>query len=323
MNARSHDCLIIGAGPAGLVAATYLGRYRRRTLVIDAGASRAELIPVSHNCPGFPDGISGIDLLARMRDQARRYGAQFLRATAQRIRRRADGCFETEHGSGVSVSRTVLLATGVVDVEPALPQVVDAVRQGLVRHCPVCDGFEAIDQNIAVIGHGEKLVREAVFLRDYSARVTVFSQSRELALAAPERNKLRRAGIAIVERPIVHVDIENKRIVALRDDSGACHRFDTLYSALGVVVRSDLARALGARHDSQGDLIVDRKRMQTSVPGMFAAGDVVEGLSQISVGSGQAAIAATAIHHALGRSLAHNGLGPHSSMKGEPHANPT
>jgi thioredoxin reductase (NADPH) len=309
LDSLSLDCVVIGAGPAGLVAATYLGRYRRRTAIVDAGHSRATLIPLSHNCPGFPEGIGGDQLLARLREQALRYGPQIIAGEVESIARMEGGgfsvryrtCGESSAGSAALNARTVLLATGVVDIEPALPEVIDAVRQGYIRHCPVCDGYEVIDLKVAIIGYGKKLVKEALFLRDYSADLTVFSLGREMELGAPERNKLRRNGIAIVEEPVTRVDIEDKRIVALHGESGKAYRFDTVYSALGVTVRSGLARSIGAECDRNGDLIVDRKRMQTSVPGLYAAGDVVHGLNQISVAAGQAAIAAAAIHHELGR----------------------
>lgn len=291
---------------AGLTAGTYLGRYRRRTVIIDAGHSRATLIPVSHNCPGFPEGISGDQLLSRLREQTLRYGAAIVAGEVESIERLEDDRFSVRYrhiggrtGSEALTARTVLLATGVVDIEPALPHVIDAVRQGYIRHCPVCDGYEVIDRKVAIIGHGKKLVKEALFLRDYSADLTLFSLGREMELGAPERNKLRRNGIAIAEEPVTRVGIEGERIVALHGESGKEYRFDTLYSALGVTVQSGLARSLGAECGRQGDLIVDRKRMQTSIPGLYAAGDVVHGLNQISVAVGQAAVAAASIHHVL------------------------
>jgi thioredoxin reductase (NADPH) len=304
----SLDCLIVGAGPAGLIAATYLGRYRRRVTIVDAGASRAALIPVSHNYPGFPEGISGNQLLSRLREQTLRYGAEIFSGEVERIVRAEGGGFTAHYrtGSGAQVltAATVLLATGVVDIEPALPHVTDAVRRGYIRHCPVCDGFEVIDQKIAIVGYGKKLVQEALFLRSYSADITLFSLGREMELSAPDRSKLRHSGIAIVEEATTKVSLDGNRIVALHGESGRVYRFDTLYSALGVAVQSGLARELAAACDGRGDLMVDRKRMQTSIPGLYAAGDVVQGLNQISVAAGHAAIAAAAIHHTLNRNAA-------------------
>lgn len=298
---QPQDCLIVGAGPAGLIAAIYLARFRRRIKVIDAGSSRAALIPVSHNYPGFPDGISGDELLGRLRAQAKRYGVEITDGVVDRIGKQQDGSFIGSHGGASVVAHTVLLATGVVDIEPALPNVNDAVRHGYIRHCPICDGYEVIDQKVAVIGHGASLVREALFIRHFTADLTILGLGRELGIGDPDREKLRAAGIRIVEEPIAEISIERGRISALRGESGAIHRFDTLYSALGTKVRSDLARELGVDCDEQGDLLVEPRHLQTSVSGLYAAGDVVNGLNQISVAAGHAAIAATAIHNRLNK----------------------
>ncbi len=295
------DCLIIGAGPAGLIAATYLARYRRSIRIIDAGNSRASLIPVSHNYPGFPDGINGKALLARLREQAQNYQVDIVDGKVERLERREDGMFIAHFGDTATHARTVILATGVVDVEPELPNVIDAVKQGYVRHCPICDGYEVIDQKVAIVGTGKKLMREALFIRNYTAQLTVFALGEEHGLDEQDRAALRERAIEIIDEPIEEVFIENGKIVALKSKSGRAHRFDTLYSALGTKVRSDLAQALGAEVDPDGDLLVDRKRLQTSVPGLYAAGDVVSGLSQISVAAGHAAIASTAIHHYLNK----------------------
>jgi thioredoxin reductase (NADPH) len=295
------DCLIIGAGPAGLIAATYLARYRRNIRIIDAGNSRASLIPVSHNYPGFPDGINGKALLARLRDQAQNYQVEIEAGRVERLERREDGTFVAYCGNKAVHARTVILATGVVDIEPELPNVIDAVRKGYVRHCPICDGYEVIDQKVAIVGTGAKLMREALFIRNYTPHLTVFSLGENHDLDDQQRSALQERGIEVIEEPIAEVFIENGKIVALKGKSGKPHRFDTLYSALGTKVCSDLAQALGADVDADGDLLVDRKRLQTSVPGLYAVGDVVSGLSQISVGAGHAAVASTAIHHYLNK----------------------
>jgi thioredoxin reductase (NADPH) len=195
----------------------------------------------------------------------------------------------------------VLLATGVIDLEPALPNLDGAIRQGYVRHCPICDGYEVIDKKVAVIGAGKKLVKEALFIQAYTPHLTLFSLDRPIDLSDADRRLLRRRAIDVIEEPVSEVRIEGKRIAALISASGKVHAFDTVYSALGTTVRSELALTLGAECDRFGDLIVDNRRMRTSVPGLYAAGDVVNGLNQISVAAGHAAIAATSIHHRLNK----------------------
>jgi thioredoxin reductase (NADPH) len=300
MDDRPLDCLIIGAGPAGLTAATYLARFRRSVQVLDAGDSRAALIPISHNCPGFPDGIAGTELLARCRAQAERYGAEVAPGRVTSLERLENGTFRALCDGRPLRARTVLLATGVVDIEPLLPNLPEAVRQGYVRHCPICDGYEIIDQAVAVIGCGKNAIREALFIRTYTADLTLLTLGRTMGLTDTERATLREANIRAIEEPVGEVFIEAGRIAALRMAGGLCHRFDTLYSALGATVRSELAREAGAACGEGESLAVD-SHQQTTVPDLYAAGDVVSALNQISVATGHAAIAATAIHNRLGR----------------------
>jgi thioredoxin reductase (NADPH) len=294
------DCLIIGAGPAGLTAAIYLARYFRSFEVIDAGASRAAWIPISHNLPGFPDGIPGPELLARMHTQATRYGARIIEGEVHHLARREDGCFIADLGSRMVTARRILLATGAEDIQPELPNLDDAIRRGLIRVCPICDAYEAQDQKIAIIGYGKCRVREALLLRTYTTDLTLLTLGRDLDLTDDERTELCQAGVRIVEEPVSEITADDDHIAAWRMHSGAVHRFDTLYTALGLRGRSSLATALGAEHDEDGALIVD-EHQRTNVPGLYAIGDVVRGLGQISVAMGQAAIAATAINNSLER----------------------
>ncbi len=292
------DCLIIGGGPAGLTAAIYLARFRRDVRVIDAGGSRAALIPTSHNYPGFPDGISGRELLVRLREQSRRYGALLTTGDVEDLTRLESGYFLAKTCAETIEARTILLATGSMDVEPALPNINDAIRTGLIRHCPICDGYEVIDREVAVIGRGAKGLNEARFLRHYTPKVTLFTLGAPHEISESDRAALEQCGISIVDEALSEVSTQGGAIVGLQTRSGAMYRFDTLYSALGCHVRSDLARAVGAACDDVGQIVVDDK-LRTTVPGVYAAGDVANDLNQIAVGTGHAAIAATQIHNLL------------------------
>lgn len=292
------DCLVIGAGPAGLTGATYLARFRRRVLVVDGGASRASWIPVSHNVPGFPDGVGGPQLLDRMRDQAMRYGAEIVTGEVGRLERSPDGTFVAQaDGHEISAQR-VLLATGGLDVEPDLPGVRDAVRRGLVRYCPICDAYEITGQKVGLISTGKCRVKEALLLRAYTSQLTVLTLGQQLEISDEERSLLEDAGIRVLEQPVAELSHEGDRIVSWHMQGGEKHTFDTVYTALGVRVRSGLATGLGAEADEDGALIV-RDHQKTSVPGLYAAGDVVRGLSQVCVGMGQAAVAATDMNASL------------------------
>ena len=292
------DCLIIGGGPAGLIAAVYLGRFRRDVRVIDAGASRASLIPTSHNYPGFPEGISGGELLMRLRDQATRYGATVTQGEVEHLTHTPDGSFFAQAGAESIEARTVILATGAMDVEPSLPDITDAIRSGLVRHCPICDGYEVIGKTVAVLGRGSKGANEARFIRHYTDKLTLFTLGTPHELSAEDRASLAACGIQVVDESLARVCTEEGAIVGLQTRGGRTYRFDTLYSALGCRVRSDLAREVGAACDGAGQIVVD-DRLRTTVPGLYAAGDVANDLNQIAVGAGHAAIAATGIHNLL------------------------
>lgn len=290
----SPEILIIGAGPAGLTAATYLARFRRRVLVADGGAPRACWIPVSHNMPGFPQGITGGAILKRMTDQATEYGAVIEPGRVEGLTRDGDGFVARLNGREIRV-RAVLLATGVIDHHPDLPGVERAIERSLVRICPICDGYEAIDKAVAVIGDDDTGVREAAFLRTYSDRVTLIHIGSGDALT--RQGEMARLGIELIRAPIDNVQLEGDRVTAL-SWGGTFRTFDLVYSALGTSANAELARALDARIGEDGRLFVD-PHQATSVKGLYAAGDVVRGLNQIAVASAEAAVAATAIHNAL------------------------
>lgn len=294
------DCLIVGGGPGGLTGALYLARFGRSALLVDAGRSRAGWIPVSHNVPLFADGISGAAILERQRDHVARYGGRMVSGDITRLIRIPGGFQAAIHAPdgvcrGSVEARHVLLATGTEDVEPDFPDLPDAVRRGLVRYCPICDGYEARDQRIAVIGRGARGLGEAVFLaRTYTPDVTLLTLG--CPLDASERARAEQHGIAIVQEPVTRLDVEDARITVLRTADGARHRFAVLYSALGLRRRSGLAVDLGADHDDSGAIVVDAHN-RTSVPGLYAAGGVVRGLDQVVVAMAHGAVAATDIHN--------------------------
>ncbi|WP_239025111.1 NAD(P)/FAD-dependent oxidoreductase [Rhodoligotrophos defluvii] len=295
---RPLDCLVIGAGPAGLTAAIYLARYRRRFLVLDSGASRASLIPISHNVPGFPDGIPGRDLLTRLHRQAQRYGSDLRHGTVADLSRQGDGTFLARTDDDREITaRTVLIATGIVDNQPDLPSLRRLIEEGHVRLCPVCDGYEVMGKSVAVLGPMSQAVKKALFLRTFTEKLTVLALGPDCTGTEEERLNLHKAGIRCDFRPVTDLLVEGDEITAVLDD-GRRHQIEVLYPALGAEVRTSLALALGATCNESGCLIAD-PHQQTSVPGLYAAGDIVNELNQIAVAFGHAAIAATAIHNAL------------------------
>ncbi len=291
------DCLIVGAGPVGLTAAIYLARYRRQVLLVDAGQSRAELIPITHNYPGFPQGVSGAELLTRLRKQAERYNVHIRRATVKSLTKRGND-FIANIDDDYVVALTVILATGVVDKHPDIPNLREATIGGYVRWCPICDGYDVIDQDVALLASAKEGFRHALFLRTYTRQLTFFVQPGDTGLDNDERLRIAQAGIRIIEDPIAHIRKIKGHRLSLRLASGGELSFDTLYPMLGCNSRTELAKSLSVNVDSKGELLVDTNQ-RTSVHGLYAAGDVVNALNQMSVGVAHAATAATAIHNTL------------------------
>ncbi|MFM0204087.1 NAD(P)/FAD-dependent oxidoreductase [Paraburkholderia fungorum] len=149
MNNCSIDCVIVGGGPAGLTAALYLARYRRTTSVVESGESRARLIPVARNVQGFPSGVSGEAWLANLREQLTPYGVGPEHAKVETIAAVSDGfridyrptCGSEEAMRSMHAKR-VLLAAGIRDGLPLMPNADELTRSGLFRLCPICDGYE-------------------------------------------------------------------------------------------------------------------------------------------------------------------------------------
>jgi len=298
MSEPQYDCLVIGAGPAGLTAAIYLARFHLTLKVVDSGESRAGWIPCTHNHAGYPDGISGKELIARMKAQAQKYGASIVSGRVTRLDV-AEGGFRAEWGEGSVTARTVLLATGIRNRRPPMDLELhdEAMARGLIRYCPICDGYEVTDKKVGVIGSGSHGVAEAVFIRSYTTDVTLIAPDKAHLLGAEDQAKLREYGIPAVDGPCHAVAAHADCIVV--DTAEGHHAFDSIYPALGSDARIELALQAGAQ--IRDDNIVVDSHQRTSVPGVYAAGDVVLGLDQISHAMGEGGVAATTIRNDLAR----------------------
>lgn len=293
------DCLIIGGGAAGLTAAVYMGRYKRRVLLLDEGHSRLKRIPRTRNVPGFPDGIEGPELLGRLQEQAARYGVTPQAARVERLRKLEEGGFLAEGSGGPWHARFVLLATGASDVEPEIEGIPAALKAGQVRYCPICDGYETEGKRVAVLGRGEHGLRESLFIANWANEVTWLAMATHHEVPPPELARLRTAGVRIAASPPHRIECGVDGVgVRVELQNGEVLEFDTLYPALGLEHACELATALGACARDNGQLEVD-SHQQTTVDGLYVAGDVAVDLNQICVATGHAAIAATAIHNRL------------------------
>ncbi len=291
------DCLIVGGGPAGLTAAIYLARFHLSVLVVDDGKGRAASIPCTRNLAGFPDGISGKEVLKRMREQAQLYGAKFRDGFVTRLDR-ADGGLLASWGGGSVEARAVLLATGTANRRPPMDEELhdDALARGLIRYCPICDGFEVTDKMVGVIGSDSHGVAEALFMRSYTSHVTLIAPDKAMHLNSEDAEKLKIAQIECVDGPAQAVAIPDHCIVV--ETAEGTYTFDSVYPALGSDPHVLLAEQAGARLGENGCIAVDRHQ-RTSIPGLYAAGDVVIGLDQISHAMGEGGVAATTIRNDL------------------------
>lgn len=295
------DCLIIGGGPAGLTAAIYLARFHLDILVVDGGKSRAAWIPCTRNHAGYPEGIAGNELLERMREQACKYQAKVETEFVTKLERDdATGIFTGTWGSGSRQARSVLLATGVTNRRPTMDEDLhdEGLARGLIRYCPICDGYEVTDKKVGVIGSDGHGVAEAVFIRGYTADVTLIAPDKALQLSPEDSAKLKEVGIDCIDGPAQAVAISKDCIVV--ETAEGTHAFDSVYPALGSDTHTQLAEMIGADLSADACVKVD-SHQRTTVPGLYAAGDVVIGLDQISHAMGEGGVAATTIRNDLAR----------------------
>lgn len=294
-----HDIIIVGAGPAGLTAALYAARFLRSTLVIHDGTPRAAQIPLTRNVPGHDTGIAGRDLLERMERHARMYGAEIIRERVIDTHHK-DGVFQLTSASGESWStRALIIATGVAQNSPPLDERVHqaAVDAGVLRYCPVCDGFEHQGERIAVLGCDLSGAAEALFLAGFSADVTLLARC-DVALSDNEQRNLEQAGVRVLSGSVTRFEPTRSHMILHLEGHDAPLVFDVLYPALGSRPRNELMHRLGLTTNA-GAKAAATAPFGTDIPGLYCAGDLVDGLDQISVAMGHGAVAATKAHNWL------------------------
>lgn len=289
-----YDAVIVGGGPAGLSAALILGRCRRRVLLCDAGRPRNAASKALH---GFltRDGIRPVELLRIGRRELAKYGIELVRGEARDARRTAAG-FEVVLAGGRRLSsRTLLVATGVVD---RLPDVegVRALYGRSVFHCPYCDGWEVSDRPLAVYGRGRSGMALALALLTWSRDVALLSDG-SARLPLDERRRLRAYGVELVERKIARFEPRGNGLDVVFPDGKRLARAALFFSA-GQEPACDFPRRLGCRFTRKGAVKTDRLG-GTGVPGLYVAGDASRDVQFAVVAAAEGAKAAVAINRAL------------------------
>jgi thioredoxin reductase len=292
--ANTWECIVVGGGAAGLSAALVLGRARRRVLVIDAGEQSNR---PAHGIGGLlgHDGLPPADLYARGRAELAAYPTVELRDTSVVAGARQNGSFvlSTDGGKELRGAR-VLLATGMDYAVPELPGVAGLWGE-TVFHCPYCHGWEVRDRRLAVLGPMAAAHR-ALLLRGWSEDVVLLTDGPS-ELTGDERAALERAGVPVDERPVAGVRGPDTLEEVVFADGATLPR-DGLLVPAPLQQRSALAAELGAELTERGTVDVDFVG-QTTVPGLYAAGDISAAMQQVGGAIADGSRAAAAINDSL------------------------
>lgn len=293
---------MIGGGPAGLAAATWLARYRRDVVVVDSGDYRAQTVESSHGYLGR-DPQRPLEFLSAARHQLLDYPTvQLRRAKADSAQRLTDGSFEIgcDDGQVVRAAR-VVLATGVDDTFPQLEGFAEHYGASAF-HCPACDGYSAEDRDVVAFGWDMRLVGFATSLLNWARSVTVLTSGRTFVGDEACREVLDRHAIEVVPTAAVRMVGTRGDLRGVQLEDGRLVPASLLFFSVAHTPRADLARQLGCRIAAEGYVAVDESGC-TSVEGVYAAGDVVPGLQLVQVAAAQGCVA---------------GVGAALSLQGEP-----
>lgn len=292
-----YEAIIIGGGPAGLTCAIFLGRYRRRVLVIDGGHPRNY---ASHGIHGFlgQHGIKPGKLLEIGRAEARDCGVELKQGNVTRIERDGD-LFEVTTASGECVrARRIVLAYGVRDTLPDIPEL-ESYYGRTIHHCPDCDGYEARDQRIGVIGWGKSVVGLALKLLQWSNDIVVFTHGNPREWDEEMHSKLLAEQIAVKDERIVALEGKRGDVTGGVLSTGERVKFQRLFFTIGVHRATTLAEDLGCEVDPEKPNVIADAHRRTTVEGVWVVGDLVAGAQLAITSAADGAIAAIDINKSL------------------------
>ena len=293
----SYDVTIVGGGPAGLTAALFLARYLHSVVLVDSRDPRNWEARGINGYLGL-HGITPPELRERGRAEATRYGAQLIDGCVSTVRREAEDRFVTTlDGGRILVSSRLMLAIGIKDVWPQVPGL-DRCYGETVHHCPDCDGHEAKGKRTVVIASGRSAAGMALSLTTWTRDITICTNGKPHAIEPRVRAKLDALEIPVVERRLVRLESDGSSVRALVLDDGSAVECERVFFAIGHYPADDLGVQLGCERDDEGLIVVD-DRYRTSVPNVFAAGDITPGPHLAIAAAGGGAVAALAMHASL------------------------
>jgi thioredoxin reductase (NADPH) len=304
----AREVIVVGGGIAGLSAAIYLGRAQRDVIVIDSGHSMAKWEPAVENYLGFPEGVAGEELLRHGRQQAQRFDVRFVRDEITGVTRKRSG-FTVRGKRKTYRTNRLLLATGIFHLPPEVPGVKECLGHSMF-FCKDCDGCRVREKRIAIIGANNEAVEYALGMLAYSACVIVATNGKKPGWDKRHARWLAEYEIPVERKRITGIEHRKRMIRALTLTGGASVKIDYLFTTRGDIFHNELARKLGAKLDSHGQIQVDRC-MRTSVPRLYAAGCVTPANCQMIIAAGQGAAAAQAIN----RDLFEESLATHSLQR--------
>jgi thioredoxin reductase len=280
------DAVVVGGGAAGLAAASWLGRYRRSVVVLDGEDYRSKQVERSHGYLGR-DPQKPVELIARGREEVLAYPTASIRTgQVEHLAQRDDGLFEV--GEDLLAHR-VVLACGVKDAFPEVEGFGEHYGAS-VFHCPACDGYEARDRDVVALGWDPHLVGFSATLLNWARSVTVVTNGHRFAGDDSCREVLAGNGSDLVEEDAVRFVGERGDLQGLELQSGRVIPTSLVFFSVAHQPRTELAAALGCELDEEGYVRVDAEG-QTSVPGVFAAGDLTPGLQLVQCAAAGGAVA--------------------------------
>jgi thioredoxin reductase len=295
----SHDVIIIGGSFAGLAAAIQLGRARRSVLVIDAGQPRNRFATHAHGLLGF-DGASPQTILTTTRNQLATYPTVTILNDAVTSGQHDGDLFTIATTSGTThTARRLILASGVTDVLPDLPGIHERWGQS-VFHCPYCHGYEVRDQPLGILATSDLAMHQAQLVRDWTSDLTVFTMP-GVTFTPEQQETLTRLGIRFETRPVVALSGDAPHLAGVILNDGSEIPVHGLFVASRVIQTNPLIRQLGIdiTESAMGETIATTGHNQTSIPGIFAAGDAAVLPHSLSLAIASGMMAGVAAHRSL------------------------